>query len=45
MGMCLTALPLVSNYKNKTYHIYTFKLESLSFFLKRNNIFKEKGDS
>jgi len=32
IGMYPTALPLVNNYKNKNYRIYTFKLESLSFF-------------
>ena len=43
VGMCLTALPWVDNYKNKTYHIYTLKLEFLSF-LKRKKIFKGKGN-
>jgi len=43
--MCLTALLLVYNYKNKNYRMYTLKLESLSFFLKRKNIFKEKDNS
>ena len=38
------ALPLVNNYKNKNYRIYTLKLEFLSFFLKLINIFKEKGN-
>jgi hypothetical protein len=32
IGMYPTALPLVYNYKNKNYRIYTFKLEYLSFF-------------
>jgi len=31
IGMYPTALPLVYNYKNKNYFIYTLKLELLSF--------------
>jgi len=44
IGMYPTALPLVNNYKNKNYRIYTFKLEYLNFF-KTKKIFKEKGNS
>jgi len=43
--MCLTALLLVDNHKNKNYRIYTLKLEFISFFLKLKNFFKEKGNS
>jgi len=40
--MCLTALPLVNNYKNKNYRIYTLKLEFISFFLNYKIFLKKK---
>jgi len=41
IGMYPTALPLVYNYKNNNYRIYTLKLEYLSFF-KTKKYFQRK---
>ena len=39
VGMFLAALLLVNNHKNENYRKCIFRLEFLSFFLKRKNIF------